>query len=168
MAKRNTPDDFWKKVHKSDDCWLWQGAIVRGGYGQFRIGGRAFSSHRFAWSQVFGPIPDGLDVLHHCDVPRCVNPKHLWTGTHTDNMRDMAAKGRRFVAAGELHWKKRHPEWILKGDAHPQSLLTDAQIAAIRAARQDGIMPKELALRYGVKRQYIYDVLIGKARKLPR
>lgn len=79
-------------------CWIWLGATWRSRGG---IRGRFFSSgawklaHRSAYEILVGAIPAGLLVCHRCDTPLCVNPDHLWLGTHNDNMADMAAKGRR-------------------------------------------------------------------------
>lgn len=76
-------------------CWPWIGRRNAAGYGVFDTfldGDRM--AHRVAWVIEHGPILDGLFVCHSCDNPRCVRPSHLWLGTHSDNMRDMAAKGR--------------------------------------------------------------------------
>jgi hypothetical protein len=78
-------------------CFLWVGAWGTKGYGQFHIGGRsgaAHKAHRVAWELANGPIPVGLQVLHKCDTPCCVNPDHLFLGSNLDNHRDKARKGR--------------------------------------------------------------------------
>lgn len=88
---------FWSRVRRdSSGCWVWTGTQAVNGYGHWPSGqrGRALLAHRVAWELVNGPIPDGMSVLHHCDKPPCVNPEHLWLGTHAQNMADMARKGR--------------------------------------------------------------------------
>jgi hypothetical protein len=88
---------FESKFVKADGCWLWHGAIdrwARGGYGRFGYMGRNDKAHRVAWILYKGPIPDGLHVLHTCDVRSCVNPNHLWLGTNDDNILDKAKKHR--------------------------------------------------------------------------
>lgn len=87
---------FWKYVDKSGDCWIWTGARYPAGYGAFGPKGTgAMGAHRYSWMLAHGEIPDGLSVLHKCDVRCCVNPAHLFLGTQKDNIADMVAKGRR-------------------------------------------------------------------------
>ena len=91
---------FWAKVARgsTSECWLWLGGISSTGYGSIkRSGGARITAHRASWELHRGPVPDGLWVLHRCDVRRCVNPAHLFLGTRLDNIRDMDAKGRRSV-----------------------------------------------------------------------
>lgn len=90
---------FWAKVDKSsgpDACWPWTDHRDRSGYGRFHETGKRQQdmAHRSAWRIAHGPIPDGLQVLHRCDNPPCVNPAHLFLGDCADNARDKVAKGR--------------------------------------------------------------------------
>jgi hypothetical protein len=86
---------FWAKVNKTPTCWLWTASTRkgRGKYGQINLNGMQ-RAHRVSWQLAYGPIPNGLHVLHKCDVPACVRPGHLFLGTHRDNMDDARQKGR--------------------------------------------------------------------------
>lgn len=86
---------FWGHVQKSEGCWRWIGAHMRNGYGHMGSRGKTYSAHRLSYELNVGPIPNGMCVLHRCDVRDCVNPEHLWLGTKSDNTRDMDKKGRR-------------------------------------------------------------------------
>lgn len=88
---------FWMRVNKTaaNGCWEWRPAVRLGRYGIFRRDdGSNQGAHRYSYELHYGPIPQHLHVLHACDNPPCVNPQHLSLGTHADNMRDMAEKGR--------------------------------------------------------------------------
>lgn len=85
---------FWSYVQKTDTCWLWVGAVDRLGYGSITVGSKFKLVHRMSYELNVGPIPDRLLVCHSCDVRNCVNPEHLWLGTHSENTRDMISKGR--------------------------------------------------------------------------
>ena len=101
---------FWEKVYKSA-CWNWTGSLNEKGYGLFRIGGRkgkAEKAHRVSWEMFNGPIPENLHVLHLCDNRKCVNPEHLFLGTHQDNMKDMMTKGRCGIRKALKTRKERH------------------------------------------------------------
>ena len=109
---------FLEKIDFSrGSCWEWTGAKSGSGYGYFRVDGHMQRAHRFAYQLFIGLIPPGLFVLHHCDRPSCVNPRHLFTGTHTDNVRDSKRKGR---LADQ------------KGMNGPRAKLTNKQVIRIR------------------------------------
>jgi hypothetical protein len=93
IQPRPIAERFWEKVDRTGDCWLWTGSGDR--YGHVRLNGKIVQAHRVAWELTNGPIPEGLQCLHTCDRPLCVNPEHLWLGTRSDNMLDMVAKGRK-------------------------------------------------------------------------
>lgn len=76
-------------------CWIWLGAANAKGYGTFRLDGISLSTHRVSWMEHNQrPIPDGLFVCHRCDIPSCINPDHLFLGTHQINIADALSKGR--------------------------------------------------------------------------
>lgn len=113
-------------------CRLWLGYQSIGGYGQLFFNGRVEAAHRVAWQQTNGPIPDGLCVLHKCDVRCCINVKHLFLGTYADNARDRDAKGRAACVVGEKN---------------PAAKLSSEQVAAILIDRRSRV---EIANDYGV------------------
>lgn len=127
------------KVAKTDGCWLWLAAINVWGYGRFVINGKNLLAHRVAWTLGVGPIPDGMDVLHHCDVKACVRyDEHLYLGTDSDNQRDAYARGR------------KHPVQLF-GEQHGLSALTDDQRRLIVARYlAGGRSQQHLAVEFGV------------------
>lgn len=96
--KRTERQRFWQRVSIGgiNECWWWQGHKRADGYGIFKgfSGRKDRRAHRYSYEQFVGPITNGLHVLHRCDNPPCVNPKHLFLGTQADNTRDMHNKGR--------------------------------------------------------------------------
>ena len=95
---------FLSNVEKSKSCWLWIGP-TKGPkeypYGAFSVGAHSFLAHRISYELFVGEVPGGLQVLHSCDISLCVYPKHLFTGTQKDNIRDMISKARFIPPYGE-------------------------------------------------------------------
>jgi len=85
---------FWKNVKKTDSCWIWNGSKQAAGYGELGYRGKRYAAHRVSWEIHNGEIKNSLHVLHKCDNPSCTNPKHLFLGTHADNMHDAQNKKR--------------------------------------------------------------------------
>ena len=86
-------NNFWRQIKKTKKCWIWTGYIDKDGYGILGLH-KNTRAHRIAWMLQNGEIPKNMCVLHKCDNPPCVNPKHLWVGTHQENMQDMKLKCR--------------------------------------------------------------------------
>jgi hypothetical protein len=154
---------FWSKVERSNDCWLWRGTMSVYGYGFFKVRGKMWKSHRYAWVLTNGAISNGLFVCHRCDVRHCVRPDHLFLGNAFDNMSDAARKGR--MPSGERSWARLHPERLARGErngahTHPERIrrgvaqggakLTDEIVREIRAASGAGESGRSVAARYGV------------------
>ena len=137
---------FWEKVRKTDQCWIWEGAISTGGYGQIKRSGHNVHAHRIAWELTYGKIPKGLYVCHHCDNRRCVHPEHLFLGTAKDNSLDMVMKNRHHVVIGELN---------------PNAKLKNTQVKEIKRGLQSGKTDRELATLFGVKPYVIYFIRKG-------
>ena len=99
---------FAKSVVKTDGCWIWKASKDKNGYGIFRamIGSVKFNkAHRYSYALHTGDLLIGMQALHTCDNPSCVNPNHLFSGTNADNMRDKVQKGRSRTPVGEQHGK---------------------------------------------------------------
>src|SRR3990167_8959811 len=147
-------DNFWKKVDKTDTCWNWIAHKLNYGYGGIRLNKKEQRAHRISWELHNGEIPKGLHVIHKCDNPPCVNPDHLWLGTHQDNMRDRSKKGRTSRHIGNLD---------LGGEKHGSSKLKEKQVIEIRNLGKTGIyIQKELADLFGVHQTTINNILNNK------
>lgn len=139
--------NFEDKVERVpfSECQYWTACTIRGGYGHFKVNGTMMKAHRVAYEQFVGPIPKCAFILHSCDQPSCVNPKHLRTGTHQENMDDM---------------KKRDRQAKPKGETNGRVKLTETEVAEIRKLyAAGGISHRALAGRFGVARSLISFIL---------
>lgn len=160
QSRRSLSDRFWSFVLKTDECWLWQGKITRRGYGKAWLGTREVLAHRLAYELTYGLILPGLLCCHHCDIPACVRPDHLFLGTNGDNLRDMHRKKRAVaythperILRGEKHPRRLHPEKYQypRGEQMPLAKLTESQVRAIRSIRAtEQLSYVRLAARFDV------------------
>jgi hypothetical protein len=86
MAAKNTLNDFWNRVAKTESCWAWTGPKMKSGYGTIGIYGKKYLAHRFSYELDGNVIPDGFDVDHLCRNRSCVNPDHLEAVSHRENL----------------------------------------------------------------------------------
>jgi hypothetical protein len=136
---RPAQDRFWSKVERgsAQECWEWEASRFPDGYGCFGYEGRTHHAQRIAYILAYGDFDRSLEVRHTCDNPPCCNPAHLLLGTHADNMRDMAERGR-----------TDYPR--LKGDEHSSSKLKSEQVLEIRRRAAAGESRVDLGLEFGV------------------
>lgn len=142
---------FWSFVDKNgpNGCWLWTGTHLparenRLPYGRFRVYKPRvmIHAHRMAWILTHGTIPQGMSVLHHCDNPACVNPAHLFLGTHIDNMADAAKKNRNI--------------W---GERSSFAKLTPSDVRKIRELSQNGFSNKELGRMFKIDEWHVIRIV---------
>jgi hypothetical protein len=129
---------FDKCLPNENGCWIWQKAIKKTGhsYGWLTYGGKQTTAHRVAWQKTYGEIPKDKCVCHKCDVPQCINPDHLFLGTHAENIQDM--------------WdKKRHPK------PKPNNKLSFEQVLEIKELIKKGLPQLKIAEIYKVKQATI-------------
>jgi len=144
VRKPNDLIDFSSYIHETPNCWEWLGT-KRNGYGRFNYKGKKWSAHRLAYRIYKGEFDESLDICHTCDNPGCVNPRHLFIGTHIDNMRDMRNKG-------------RSPN--NKGENNPNVKLSVNDVKDIRGYFINGGMNiSELSRKFNVTDTNIRDIL---------
>jgi hypothetical protein len=123
----------------------WPGRRDRDGYPIARIGNKYQTVARLFYELFVGTVPAGHEIRHTCDNRACVNPAHLITGTHAENMADIVERNRG-----------------LKGERHPWTKFPDAVVAEIRATRPSR---HEAMTLYGMAKSNYYEILNGNRRK---
>jgi hypothetical protein len=127
---------FLSYVDKTETCWLWNGGKGRKGYGKFSFrGNKTAVASRVSYELFHGPVEENMFVCHTCDVPLCVNPEHLWMGTHQENMMDMTQKGRQ------------------------SSILTPKIVYQIRKLFNEGITNSELCEKFKKSSSQISNII---------
>lgn len=149
MRKR---DNFWNYVDRRgpDDCWLWTSTRTHA-YG--RLSG-TLKAHRLSYEIAYGSIPEGAWVLHKCDTPLCVNPKHLYLGTPLDNMHDMHSRGRN---------AKTKPN--MQGDRNHAAKLTRDQVQEIILMQKAGVASSRIGKIFGIHHSTVRRVVTGASWK---
>lgn len=141
-------------------CWLWTASSAKSGYGDFRLG-RHYLAHRASYEGFVGPIPQGMHVLHKCDVRLCVNPSHLFVGTNKENIDDSVKKGRRKGVTRKrpsgLTYKPQSKEtrqrrWRIPIEAREN----------IKLVRNGGATLSETAEAFGVSKAAVSRIANGK------
>lgn len=140
-------DRFWSLVEKTDECWLWNGSKKQMGYGLFMANNRRFLAHRLSFFMRFGKLGNEL-VLHRCDNPSCVNPDHLFLGSHQDNASDKVSKGRQS-----------------KGSRTGVSKLTEEQVLDLRRRFKNGERPWDVSMEIGMSFRATKEAMMGKSWK---
>lgn len=134
---------FWEKVDKrsDDECWEWKNCKTHFGYGKIKVGKQYKPAHRVMWELYYGSVPDGMLVLHKCDNPPCVNPKHLFLGTYLDNVRDMIAKDRVKYVRGEQHGHAKFKDGDIR---NIRQLYKDGQYSQYKLAEMYNVCTREI------------------------
>ncbi|MDY3555321.1 HNH endonuclease signature motif containing protein [Gemmata sp. JC717] len=149
--RTSNPARIFDRVTKSESgCWLYTGGISSTGYGIASVKGRSAHVHRMAFELRCGEIPDGMCVLHRCDVRRCINPDHLFLGTLADNNRDTMQKDRTDDRRGEKN---------------TQVKFTDEQVKQMRSMYASGLFSqRQIASTFKASQQHVSQIVRGVAR----
>jgi hypothetical protein len=156
---KSIQERFWSKVKKTASCWIWEGALEPAGYGAFMIKQKGkwipIRASRLSYLLKYGELPEGWCVCHHCDTPACVNPEHLFLGTHADNMRDSAKKGRLSSKGVSRNC----------GEKNPLSKLTEADVHIIKGRLMAGEKQNNIAKDFSIDPTVVSDIKLGKSWK---
>lgn len=139
------------KINTEFQCWEWQRAKDKNGYGKLTVNGHDVRAHRIAWQIFTGqPVPKGVLVLHSCDNPACCNIKHLSLGSPQDNMNDKMSRGR---------------EINLKGQDCPSAKLTQANVLEIFERLTNGESQYSIAKVFNISQTTVSEIARGEIWK---
>jgi hypothetical protein len=149
---------FMMKIRKNESgCWEWIASKTRKGYGQFRFEGKVKGAHQVSYQLFVGIIPNGLFVLHSCDNPSCVNPKHLSVGTHQENMRQMVERERKNGNGGN--------GWCFGLD-NLNGKLSNDEVIEMRILREFGFTHNELSKMFNISVSHAGNICRSRCRQL--
>jgi len=136
-------------IVSKNNCWVWSKSLSKTGYGDMCVyKEKSHAAHRWSYLVFNGEIPKGKLVCHSCDNRSCVNPEHLFLGTHKENCLDMHKKGR---------WCDR------KGEKHPLSKFIDKDIKYIFKLNRSGLSQTQIGNKLGVNQSVISRILNNKS-----
>lgn len=156
----NSPDHLAKRlangaqINETTGCWEWQKHRNNYGYGKLTVSGRGVYAHRLSYELCNGSIPQGMDLMHKCDNPRCINPDHLSVGTRSQNMKDCSTRGRAKIPTSKSY-----------GESNGASKLREVDIRSIRRLLDKGCTQREIAERFGISQSQVSHIKLGRAWK---
>ena len=140
-------------------CLIWDGSSTKAGYGDFRIRPKHYLVHRAVWENHYGIIPEGMHVLHKCDVKLCARIDHLFLGTNNDNIKDSIAKGRRKGITRHRPSGLKYKRMSLEGIENHRKIKSD-KFQEIKDLYESGHYTQHLlAKKYGVSSATINRIL---------
>jgi hypothetical protein len=134
---------FLDRIQNKNGCWIWCGYVAKHGYGVTSYRSKTMLAHRLSWILFRGELEKDIDICHHCDNPKCVNPDHLFSGTAKDNVIDCFNKKR-----------KSH-----KGENHPGAKISEIDVMEIFQLRRIGWTHQKLADRFKIKQGTVSNIL---------
>ncbi|WP_158618922.1 MULTISPECIES: HNH endonuclease [Pantoea] len=155
---QNSPEHLARRlangccINEQTECWEWQRHTNNAGYGKLTINGRGVYAHRLAYQLTKGDLPQGMEVLHSCDNPACINPAHLAAGTHSQNMKDCSAKGR-----------AKMPTVIVRGERNGAAKLREVDVRSIKRLLEKGWTQRDIAERFGISQSQVSHIKLGRA-----
>lgn len=196
LLNRTKEDEAISSPHVDTPCWICSASKrLHGGAPILKIKGRKISVSRIAFFLWRGVIAEGLLVCHKCDNPSCVNPEHLWLGTHKENMKDMTDKGRAATGTrsgaythpeklvrGDRHWTRTSPEKLARGDSHwarripekladqkgeknPSAKLSEQKVKVIRSYKNQGCRLRDISAFMNIPYSTICEAARGASWK---